>query len=114
MSKKGKKVWERVYNERTSYLMLLPNIIMFAVFTVYPILWALRYMLFDYRGYGEAKFVGMDNFVRVFTRDPVFWDSVVNTFVCGLPSSMCACCIRCAVRNSVNVCPVSCLNSCRR
>ena len=81
MSKKGKKVWERVYNERTSYLMLLPNIIMFAVFTVYPILWALRYMLFDYRGYGEAKFVGMDNFVRVFTRDPVFWDSVVNTFV---------------------------------
>ena len=39
MSKKGKKVWERVYNERTSYLMLLPNIIMFAVFTVYPILW---------------------------------------------------------------------------
>ena len=45
--------------------MLLPNIIMFAVFTVYPILWALRYMLFDYRGYGEAKFVGMDNFVRV-------------------------------------------------
>ena len=81
MSKKGKKVWERVYNERTSYLMLLPNIIMFAVFTVYPILWALRYMLFDYRVYGEAKFVGMDNFVRVFTRDPVFWDSVVNTFV---------------------------------
>lgn len=81
MSKKGKKVWERVYNERTSYLMLLPNIIMFAVFTVYPILWSLRYMLFDYRGYGEAKFVGMDNFVRVFTRDPVFWDSVVNTFV---------------------------------
>ena len=81
MSKKGKKVWERVYNERTSYLMLLPNIIMFAVFTVYPILWALRSMLFDYRGYGEAKFVGMDNFVRVFTRDPVFWDSVVNTFV---------------------------------
>ena len=81
MSKKGKKVWERVYNERTSYLMLLPNIIMFAVFTVYPILWALRYMLFDYSGYGEAKFVGMDNFVRVFTRDPVFWDSVVNTFV---------------------------------
>ena len=29
----------------------------------------------------RAKFVGMDNFVRVFTRDPVFWDSVVNTFI---------------------------------
>ena len=38
-------------------------------------------LLFDYRGYGEPKFVGLDNFVRVFTRDPVFWDSVVNTFI---------------------------------
>ena len=78
---KGKKIYKRMYDERVSYLMLLPNVIMFAVFTVYPILWALSYMLFDYRGYGEPKFVGLDNFVRVFTRDPVFWDSVVNTFV---------------------------------
>lgn len=78
---KGKKIYKRMYDERVSYLMLLPNVIMFAVFTVYPILWALSYMLFDYRGYGEPKFVGLDNFVRVFTRDPVFWDSVVNTFI---------------------------------
>lgn len=78
---KGKQILRRIAEERTSYLMLLPNIIMFAVFTVYPILWALRFMLYDYRGYGEPKFVGLDNFVRVFTRDPVFWDSVKNTFV---------------------------------
>ena len=69
---KGKKIYKRMYDERVSYLMLLPNVIMFAVFTVYPILWALSYMLFDYRGYGEPKFVRLDNFVRVFTRDPVF------------------------------------------
>lgn len=67
--------------ERVSYLMLLPNVMMFCVFTVYPILWALRYMLFDYKGYGEAVFVGLDNFVRVFTRDAVFWTSVKNTFI---------------------------------
>lgn len=81
MAKRGKKLWKRIREERTSYLMLLPNVIMFAVFTVYPLLWVLRYMLYDYRGYGEAKFVGLDNFVRVFTRDPVFWQSVANTFV---------------------------------
>ena len=61
--------------------MLLPNIVLFSVFTVYPLLWVLRYVFFDYRGYGEPKFVGLDNFVRVFTRDPVFWQSVGNTFV---------------------------------
>lgn len=71
----------RIVAEKTSYFMLLPNLIMFAVFTIYPILWALRYMLYDYKGYGEAKFIGFDNFVRVFTRDPVFWQSVGNTMV---------------------------------
>ena len=78
---KKKKILDQIRREKVSYLMLLPNVIMFLVFTVYPIFWALRYMLYDYKGYGEARFVGLDNFVRVFTRDPVFWDSVVNTFV---------------------------------
>lgn len=61
--------------------MLLPNLVMFAVFTVYPIVWAMKYMLYDYKGYGEAKFIGLDNFIRVFTRDEIFWQSVSNTFV---------------------------------
>lgn len=61
--------------------MLLPNVIMFLIFTVYPILWAMRYMFYDYKGYGEARFVGLENFERVLTRDTVFWNSVVNTFV---------------------------------
>lgn len=81
MMKKNKELKKHLTRERVSYLMLLPNLIMFSVFTVYPILWALRYMLFDYKGYGEAVYVGADNFVRVFTRDPVFWEAVKNTFV---------------------------------
>lgn len=70
-----------IRREKVSYLMLLPNFVMFCLFTVYPILWAMRYMLFEYKGYGDAVFVGLDNFVRVFTRDDVFWESVKNTFV---------------------------------
>lgn len=81
MERKKKGLWARIWAERTSYLMLLPNIILFSVFTVYPLLWVMRYMFFDYRGYGEPKFVGLGNFVRVFTRDPVFWQAVGNTFV---------------------------------
>ncbi len=72
---------KRIGRARVAYLMLLPNVILFSVFTVYPLLWVLRYMLFSYRGYGEARFVGFENFIRVFTRDPVFWNSVANTFV---------------------------------
>ena len=79
MKKRG--VLSQLKREKVSYLMLLPNVIMFLIFTVYPILWAMRYMFYDYKGYGEARFVGLENFERVLTRDTVFCNSVVNTFV---------------------------------
>jgi raffinose/stachyose/melibiose transport system permease protein len=60
-------------------LMLLPMFAGFVVFTIYPILWVLRWAWFDYGGYGKAVFVGLDNFVRAFTRDDNFWLAMVNT-----------------------------------
>ena len=80
MNKPKQSLWKRVKAEKVSYLMLLPNVILFTAFTVYPLLWVLRYMFFDYRGYGEPVFVGLENFARV-TRDEVFWTAVKNTFV---------------------------------
>lgn len=64
-----------------SYAMLLPNLILFLVISVYPVLWALQYMLYEFDGINAAKFVGLANFVRVFTRDQAFWKAVGNTFV---------------------------------
>lgn len=64
-----------------SYLMLLPNLILFLIVSVYPVVWALQYMLYEYDGINPKRFVGLDNFVRVFTRDDLFWKSVRNTFV---------------------------------
>ena len=64
-----------------SYLMLFPNLILFLLISVYPVVWALQYMLYDFNGITAAKFVGLENFIRVFTRDPLFWTSVVNTLV---------------------------------
>jgi raffinose/stachyose/melibiose transport system permease protein len=75
VSKNSKKKYAQIYT------MLLPNFILFLVMSVYPIIWALRYMFFNYDGFNKPVFVGMRNFIRVFTRDPDFWKSVVNTFV---------------------------------
>jgi len=61
-------------------LMLLPFFIGFLTFTVYPILWALRWVLYDYSGFGTPFFVGLDNFARAFFRDREFWRSMSNTF----------------------------------
>lgn len=64
-----------------SYLMLLPNLLGVAVFTVYPILWVFRFCLFRYSGAGSPKYVGLQNFIKIFTKDTAFWQSVLNTFL---------------------------------
>lgn len=64
-----------------SILMILPNLGLFLLVSVYPVIWALQYMFFNYNGIHDRRFVGLENFVRVFTDDPVFWNSVRNTFV---------------------------------
>ncbi|MDF2837779.1 MAG: sugar transporter permease, partial [Paenibacillus sp.] len=70
----------RVQRLINGYSFILPSLVFTLVLGVYPIMWALRYMFFDYKGYGEARYIGLDNFARLM-RDELFWDSVVNTFV---------------------------------
>lgn len=63
-----------------SYSFLLPSFILTVVLGIYPIVWAMRYMFFDYKGYGDERFIGLDNFARIWT-DHEYWDSVLNTFI---------------------------------
>lgn len=81
MRKQKSHLLKNLKKEYVSYLMLLPNWFMFIMFVIYPLGWIFRYMFFEYKGYGEAVFVGLENFVRVFTRDEVFWDAVQNTLI---------------------------------
>lgn len=63
-----------------SYVFILPSLFLTVALGVYPIAWALRYMFYDYQGYGTPKFIGLENFARLF-RDHEFWASVYNTFI---------------------------------
>lgn len=71
----------RIKNNSQIFLMLLPNLLIFTALTIYPVIWALQYMFFSYDGVSSPKFVGLANFIRLFTRDELFWRSVVNTLV---------------------------------
>ncbi len=64
-----------------AFLMILPFLIGFILFSYVPIVYILRYAFTDYNGFGEATFTGLQNFERVFKRDPDFWQSLVNTVV---------------------------------
>ncbi|WP_078502632.1 carbohydrate ABC transporter permease [Paenibacillus selenitireducens] len=57
-----------------AYLMLLVPVIFFALFSVYPVIWALKYVFYYYDGY-ELHYTGLTNFKRLLN-DTVFWKSL--------------------------------------
>lgn len=67
-----------------AYTFMIPNLILFLSCSVYPVLWALKYVFYQYGGYGTGapRFVGLDNLARVF-RDKVYWESMIHTFTYG-------------------------------
>ena len=62
-------------------LLLLPTLLVMALFTVYPLLEGLR-MAFTNENLlrDTSKFVGLDNFIRLFS-DEVFWISLYHSVV---------------------------------
>lgn len=67
-------------NRAGAYLFSFPSFFLTVALGIYPVVWALRYMLYDYQGHGTPKFIGLENFARIL-RDTEFWQSVVNTFI---------------------------------
>lgn len=60
--------------------MLAPMMLGFVIFTYVPIAYILRYSLYNSNGFKES-WVGLNNFVRLFTRDATYWKSLVTTFI---------------------------------
>src|SRR5690348_4788120 len=64
-----------------AYIFLLPSIIGLVVFIMGPILFSLGLSFFNYTlGGPEATFIGLDNWIKAFTQDDLFWPSIVRTF----------------------------------
>lgn len=62
----------RKREERAAYLMLLPNIIGLLVFLILPIIGAFYISLHDWNGMTPMKFIGIDNYLKLF-RDQKFF-----------------------------------------
>lgn len=63
----------------TIYLMLLPWIIGFVVFKVYPIVVSFYYSLLEYHILGDPTFIGLQNYIEIFTKDDTFTASFFAT-----------------------------------
>lgn len=69
----------------TPYLFILPHLIFFGIFVGYPFFRGLYLSLLSYDNLRPeaTRFVGLDNFLRLFTpgdgKGNVFWNSLINT-----------------------------------
>lgn len=62
------------------YVFISPWLLAFVAFEAYPILSGFYHSFTDWTATGRAeRFVGFDNYVEAFTRDPLFWKAVSNT-----------------------------------
>ncbi|MGC4869398.1 carbohydrate ABC transporter permease [Micromonospora sp. DT53] len=51
----------------TGWLYVLPALVMYAVFVLRPLVLTFQYSLYDWNGIGVARWVGLDNYLTVFT-----------------------------------------------
>lgn len=61
------------------YLFLLPNILGFLIFSSIPVIVTLSISLLDWDMIRTPKFVGIDNYVKLLSDDPVFRRVLLNT-----------------------------------
>ena len=59
---------------------MIPTLLVYSIFIMLPIVVAVGYSFTKYSGIGQARFIGLKNYVRLF-QDEIFWISLKNTMV---------------------------------
>jgi ABC-type sugar transport system permease subunit len=62
-----------------AYLFIAVPILSLIVFLFYPMVRSLWWSLNDYSGLQAAKFIGLNNYIELITKDKIFIKSLVNT-----------------------------------
>ena len=65
----------------TPYLFLTPYFLIYCAFGLFPILFSLYISFNSWDGFSQMSFVGLQNYIRLFTSDTLFYKSLVNTFL---------------------------------
>ncbi|MGC9360656.1 MAG: carbohydrate ABC transporter permease [Anaerolineae bacterium] len=70
--------WRRIIRYKHAYLMILVTFALLLLFNYYPAFSGLYNAFFRYDVGLKPEFIGFDNFVRLFTKDEIFIDSIGN------------------------------------
>ena len=78
---KFKRLGQNVINNRVSYLMMLPYLIFFVLFTIAPVVVSVVLSFTDYDMVQTPVFVGLENYFQIFLNDEYFIVSLKNTLI---------------------------------
>ena len=72
--------WERHQMRLAPLIFLLPALIMFLIYVIYPIIQSIRLSFYDWDGLGEMTYIGLENYYELFDSDE-FWTAIKNNIL---------------------------------
>lgn len=77
---KAHLTWKRMVDNKINYVLILPFLIFFILFTILPVGASMVLSFTRYDILNTPEFVGFNNYLRMFLEDEVFLISLMNTF----------------------------------
>ncbi|MGO4546026.1 carbohydrate ABC transporter permease [Paenibacillus sp. 2TAB23] len=82
---KWNRFWREIRRDAFVYLFLAPFLICFLLFIVIPVIMAATLGFTSYDGFGSLRFIGVANYISLFTQDIIFLTKAIpNTFLFAL------------------------------
>lgn len=70
-------LWRDIVRARWPYIFVSPFYILFAAFSLYPVLFSIYLSFTKWKGLGPIQFVGLENYALLL-KDAVFWHAMLN------------------------------------
>jgi ABC-type sugar transport system permease subunit len=70
----------RLGDSPAALILLVPVLILFGIAVVFPLIDTIRISFFDIKGLGKPKYIGLGNYIKLFT-DPAFRNTLVTTLI---------------------------------
>lgn len=71
----------RIKKYRQAYLLMLPFLICFCLFTLWPVIYSIAVSLTDYNLFQKPDFIGFYNYYKLFFEDDIFLQAFQNTML---------------------------------
>ena len=83
--KAGESMSSVLNNKRAFVIFLAPAMLIYSAIVLVPILYSGYYSLFQWNGFSDMEFIGLQNYIELLTKDrtiwPVFFQTIVYTLL---------------------------------